>query len=112
MGDFLGHSICAPDTIRYADDLIVFNNKKFLDYVKEIYPSQLTVKKALRCMANVMILISTAGVVLCCVVLCCVVLCCVVLCCVVLCCAVLCCAVLCCAVLPIIWICRSLNPTS
>ena len=31
---------------RYIDDLIVFNNKKFLDYVKEIYPSQLTVKKA------------------------------------------------------------------
>ena len=31
---------------RYIDDLIVFNNKKFLDYLKEIYPSQLTVKKA------------------------------------------------------------------
>ena len=28
---------------RYIDDLIVFNNKKFLDYLKEIYPSQLTV---------------------------------------------------------------------
>ena len=28
------------------DDLIVFNNKKFLDYLKEIYPSQLTVEKA------------------------------------------------------------------
>ena len=27
-------------------DLIVFNNKKFLDYLKEIYPSQLTVEKA------------------------------------------------------------------
>ena len=27
---------------RYIDDLIVFNNKKFLDYLKEIYPSQLT----------------------------------------------------------------------
>ena len=26
--------------------LIVFNNKKFLDYLKEIYPSQLTVEKA------------------------------------------------------------------
>ena len=26
---------------RYMDDLIVFNNKKFLDYLKEIYPSQL-----------------------------------------------------------------------
>ena len=24
---------------RYIDDLIVFNNKKFLDYLKEIYPS-------------------------------------------------------------------------
>ena len=31
---------------RYIDDLIVFNNKKFLDYLKEIYPSQLTVEKA------------------------------------------------------------------
>ena len=31
---------------RYPDDLIVFNNKKFGDYVKEIYPSQLTVEKA------------------------------------------------------------------
>ena len=31
---------------RYTDDLIVFNNKKFRDYVKEIYPSQLTVEKA------------------------------------------------------------------
>ena len=31
---------------RYIDYLIVFNNKKFLDYLKEIYPSQLTVKKA------------------------------------------------------------------
>ena len=30
----------------YMDDLIVFNNKKFLDYLKEIYPSQLTVEKA------------------------------------------------------------------
>ena len=28
------------------DDLIVFNNKKFGNYVKEIYPSQLTVEKA------------------------------------------------------------------
>ena len=26
---------------RYIDYLIVFNNKKFLDYLKEIYPSQL-----------------------------------------------------------------------
>ena len=31
---------------RHIDDLIVFNNKKFGDYVKEIYPSQLTVEKA------------------------------------------------------------------
>ena len=31
---------------RYTDDLIVFNNKKFLDYLKEIYPSQMTVAKA------------------------------------------------------------------
>ena len=33
---------------RYIDDLIVFN-KKFGDYVKEIYPSQLTVEKANTC---------------------------------------------------------------
>ena len=31
---------------RYIEDLIVFNNKKLRDYVKEIYPSQLTVEKA------------------------------------------------------------------
>ena len=31
---------------RYIYDLIVFNNKKFLDCLKEIYPSQLTVQKA------------------------------------------------------------------
>ena len=31
---------------RYIDDLIVFINKKLLDYLKEIYPSQLTVEKA------------------------------------------------------------------
>ena len=31
---------------RYIDDLIVFNNEKFLDYLKEIYSSQLTVEKA------------------------------------------------------------------
>ena len=31
---------------RYMDDLIFFSNKKFLDYLKEIYPSQLTVEKA------------------------------------------------------------------
>ena len=30
---------------RYTDDLIVFNNRKFLDYLKEIYPSKLTVEK-------------------------------------------------------------------
>ena len=32
---------------RDKDDLIVFNKKKFGDYVKEIYPSQLTVEKDL-----------------------------------------------------------------
>ena len=31
---------------RYTDDLIVFNNKKFLNHLKVIYPSQLTVDKA------------------------------------------------------------------
>ena len=31
---------------RYIDHLIVSNNKKFLDYLKEIYPSQLTVDLA------------------------------------------------------------------
>ena len=31
---------------RYTDDLIVFINKNFLDYLKEIYLSQLTVEKA------------------------------------------------------------------
>ena len=31
---------------RYIDDLIVFSNKKFLDYPKEIYPSKLAVEKA------------------------------------------------------------------
>ena len=31
---------------RYIDDLIVFNNKKFLDYLKEIYQSELTIEKA------------------------------------------------------------------
>ena len=29
---------------RYTDDLFVFNNKKVLDYLKEIYPSKLTVE--------------------------------------------------------------------
>ena len=32
---------------QYTDDLIVFNSKKFGDYVKEIYPSQLTVERAI-----------------------------------------------------------------
>ena len=32
--------------IHRSDGLIVFNNKKFRNYVKEIYPSQLTVEKA------------------------------------------------------------------
>ena len=31
---------------RDIDDLIVFNNKKFVDYIKEIYPTELTVQKA------------------------------------------------------------------
>ena len=31
---------------RYIDDLIVFNNKKFLGCLKEMYPSRLTVEKA------------------------------------------------------------------
>ena len=31
---------------RYIDDLIVFNNKQLLDYLKEIYPSKLAVEKA------------------------------------------------------------------
>ena len=31
---------------RHIDDLIVFNNKTFLDYLKEMYPFQLTVEKA------------------------------------------------------------------
>ena len=31
---------------RNTDNLIVFNNKKFLDYLKGIHPSQLTVEKA------------------------------------------------------------------
>ena len=34
-----------PDYLIY-DDLIVFNNRKFLDYLKEKYPSQLTVETA------------------------------------------------------------------
>ena len=33
---------------RYIDDLIVFNNEKFIDYVKDIYPSELNVEKANR----------------------------------------------------------------
>ena len=31
---------------RNTDDLIVFNNKKFWDYLKEVHPSQLTAEKA------------------------------------------------------------------
>ena len=31
---------------RYIDDFIVINNRKFIDFVKEIYPSELNVKKA------------------------------------------------------------------
>ena len=33
---------------RYMDDLVVFSNKKFIDYLKEIYPSELNVEKANR----------------------------------------------------------------
>ena len=33
---------------RYIDELIVFNNKKFIDYAKDIYPSELNVEKANR----------------------------------------------------------------
>ena len=33
---------------RYTDYFIVFNSKRFWDYVKEIYPSQLTDEKANR----------------------------------------------------------------
>ena len=43
-----GHSRLARSFVlcyRYIDDLIAFNNKKFLDYLKEIHPSQVTVKK-------------------------------------------------------------------
>ena len=33
---------------RYIDDLIVFNNKNFLDYPKEIYPFQLNAKSQIK----------------------------------------------------------------
>ena len=33
---------------RYIDDLIVLNNEKFVDCVKDIYPSELNVEKANR----------------------------------------------------------------
>ena len=33
---------------RQIDDFIVFNNKKFIGYVKDIYPSELNVEKAHR----------------------------------------------------------------
>ena len=36
-------TMCPQETF----DLIVFNNKKFLEYLKEIYPFQLTVKRKL-----------------------------------------------------------------
>ena len=44
IGNLPGHAfyLC----YRYIDDLIAFNNKKFGDYVKEIYPSQITAEKA------------------------------------------------------------------
>ena len=41
IGDLPGHL-----SYRHMDDLIVFNNKKFSDYLKEIYPFQLTAEKA------------------------------------------------------------------
>ena len=41
--DLLFHLI---SVYRYIDDLIVFDNKKFLDNLKETHPSQLTVEKA------------------------------------------------------------------
>ena len=43
-----GHSRLAKSfnlCYRYTDDLIAFSNKKVLDYLKEIHPSQLTVEK-------------------------------------------------------------------
>ena len=48
---------------QYFDDLIVFNNNNFGDYVKEIYPSQLTVNKANRSddLANYLDLIFIIG---------------------------------------------------
>ena len=42
--DLPGHLIYA--IYRYTDDVIVFNNIKFLDYLKEMYPFQPTVEKA------------------------------------------------------------------
>ena len=30
---------------RHIDHLLVFDNKKFINYVKEIYPSELTLKR-------------------------------------------------------------------
>ena len=40
-GDLPGHLICAIDVLM----IWLLINKKFLDYLKEIYPSQLTVEK-------------------------------------------------------------------
>ena len=43
-----GHSKLARSfnlCFQYINDLIVFNNKKFWEYVKDIYPSQLNVEK-------------------------------------------------------------------
>ena len=33
---------------RYIDDITVFKNRKFIDYVRDIYPSELNVEKANR----------------------------------------------------------------
>ena len=49
--------------LRYIDGLIVFNNKKFGDYVKEIFASQLSVEKDNRYadLANYLDLTFTVG---------------------------------------------------
>ena len=40
-----GHRKLARSYLRYIHDLIVFNNKKFQEYVKGIYASQLNTEK-------------------------------------------------------------------
>ena len=34
---------------RYIDDLFVFNNEKFWEYVKDVYPSQINAEKTNQC---------------------------------------------------------------